>query len=81
MLKCVLYLKKIVKNNQAMGAEPWHPLVWLGLYSLTPAILPSPTILLQNVLILSLIKKSILMSKIWSILVLPLFVIAPLHGS
>jgi len=65
MLKMHCFLKKIAK-------------LW-GLRPQTPAILPTPIALLQNVLILSPIKSQFWLAKFGAILVPPLFVILPLH--
>jgi len=50
-----------------------------GLRPQTPAVLPTPTVLLQSVLILSPIKSQFWLAKFGAILLLPLFVILPLH--
>jgi len=50
MLKNVLVFENIVTNRQIMEAPPPEPR-WLWALSQTSAILPTPAVLLQNVLI------------------------------
>jgi len=50
-----------------------------GLRPQTPAILPTPFVLLQNVLILSPIKSQFWLAKFGAILAPPLFMILTLH--
>jgi len=52
-----------------------------GLRYQTPTILPTPTVLLQNVLILSPVSSQFRIAKFEVILVFPLFVILALHFS
>jgi len=64
MLKNACFFETNCKILQALGTFRWPPAAQLGTRAQTPTILPTLTVLLQNVLNLSPMKKLILISKI-----------------